>query len=776
MAVSENDLVVGPLTPAAGVTTISLDFDGTGWEAGWLEVYKSGSETPLVLNTDYTVAGAGSSSGVVTLTTAANGTDAYSIYLAVPLERSSDMQLRGEFKSGPFNIEMDRLWQAMQRRATLASRALQISRSASANTVLTPTASRLIGWDSNGDLTNYSISPVFTAGEKVLYSSVAALLAGSEAQRGVGSIWHGGVHSYQEVASGGDVQNAAAAPALLKILRDSGGVYNFEAFAPSTDGTNAATNSDKFADAFARMQDGGGGVLRLPAGHYAIDEALDPPTDVPVIIEGDGYVSQFDTTSSKGTKIEQKTSAAHAIDLNRSVNTYHQFGLRNLAIEGGGVADAGIDAARTRDVYISGVRFFNFTGNAIQANRNCFNWRCDGVQVDKVQRALYCYDSLATGTDYACFNGSSFENFFIVNTAEEAFWLERTGYVDMSSILWEVDSATGDQIGGGVLKECHIVNLNNMKAERCSRTTLVIEDCTQVELFGLRMNVEALTAGPEYCLHIKNSERVKAYGVQGRYVDAVVKLEGAKRCLISGAAPVAEDTTHIGYLIDSDSTSEENVFIGAIADGVKSAGIRIQGARNKLSSSILTGTREGPGVLLDGATAIDNTLTDVDANDNCTQATTNGDAGIYINNGDKNKLIGCRTNDGQGTKTQPYGVKTAGGANDNKIHLHTAVGNLTGPFSLANSRDEVIMPRTSDSSPHKGTFTMAAGTSLTVSNGNIHSGSVVLLTPTNYHAADLQGSTKSLYVTNLVAGTSFQVKTADNTAAVGDEEFSYIIM
>jgi len=126
MAVSENDLVVGPLTPAAGVTTISLDFYFE--QASWLEVYKSGSETPLVLNTDYTVTGAGTGFGVVTLAVAANGTDAYSVYLIVPLQRSSDMQLRGEFKSDPFNIEMDRIWQAIQGINTRVAQSLRISR------------------------------------------------------------------------------------------------------------------------------------------------------------------------------------------------------------------------------------------------------------------------------------------------------------------------------------------------------------------------------------------------------------------------------------------------------------------------------------------------------------------------------------------------------------------------------------------------------------------------------------------------------------------------
>ena len=126
MAVLESDLVVGPLTPAAGVTTISLDFYFE--QASWLEVYKSGSETPLVFNTDYTVTGAGTGSGVVTLAVAANGTDAYSVYLIVPLQRSSDMQLRGEFKSDPFNIEMDRIWQAIQGINTRVAQSLRISR------------------------------------------------------------------------------------------------------------------------------------------------------------------------------------------------------------------------------------------------------------------------------------------------------------------------------------------------------------------------------------------------------------------------------------------------------------------------------------------------------------------------------------------------------------------------------------------------------------------------------------------------------------------------
>lgn len=133
MAVSENDLIVGPLVPANGVSVISLDFYFE--DEAWLEVYKNDSETPLVLSVDYTTTGEGTATGTVVLTTPANGTDAYSVYLVVPLERTSDMQLRGEFRSEPFNLEMDRMWQALQGRRTASDRTMRF---ASAGQTLTP--------------------------------------------------------------------------------------------------------------------------------------------------------------------------------------------------------------------------------------------------------------------------------------------------------------------------------------------------------------------------------------------------------------------------------------------------------------------------------------------------------------------------------------------------------------------------------------------------------------------------------------------------------------
>lgn len=228
MAVSENDLVVGPLTPASGVTTISLDFDGTGWEASWLEVYKSGSETPLVLNSDYTVSDAGSVSAVVTLSVPANGIDAYSIYLATPLERSSDMQLRGEFKSEPFNIEMDRLWQRLQYHNTLLGRTLQVGRTADAPSPYTPEPETVVGFDELGGTTLYPVNAAVTLNldpdDVIRRANVAAVLADTAMGYTSGASVQVSAGQYVLTTAEGFSYKVAASTATDHHLTTAGGV------------------------------------------------------------------------------------------------------------------------------------------------------------------------------------------------------------------------------------------------------------------------------------------------------------------------------------------------------------------------------------------------------------------------------------------------------------------------------------------------------------------------------------------------------------------------
>ena len=126
MAVTESTLVVGPLVPDEGVTTISLDFFFE--RAEWLEVYRGASDEPLTLATDYTVSGEGTSQGSITLSEPADGDTPYAVYLVVPLERDSDFSPRADLRSRTVNQELDRVVQGAQGVRALAERGLRVSR------------------------------------------------------------------------------------------------------------------------------------------------------------------------------------------------------------------------------------------------------------------------------------------------------------------------------------------------------------------------------------------------------------------------------------------------------------------------------------------------------------------------------------------------------------------------------------------------------------------------------------------------------------------------
>jgi hypothetical protein len=128
MTVASNDLLVGPVTPGAGVTLIAIDFYFENETD--LEVYKSGSNTPLTLTTDYTVSlptSVGATDGSISLVVAADGTDRYSIYGKQPLVRSSDLQFRNDLRSPVINVELDRLWRAIQGIDTALDRVFKFS-------------------------------------------------------------------------------------------------------------------------------------------------------------------------------------------------------------------------------------------------------------------------------------------------------------------------------------------------------------------------------------------------------------------------------------------------------------------------------------------------------------------------------------------------------------------------------------------------------------------------------------------------------------------------
>lgn len=75
--------------------------------------------------------------------------------------------------------------------------------------------------------------------------------------------------------------------------------------------------------------------------------------------------------------------------------------------------------------------------------------------------------------------------------------------------------------------------------------------------------------------------------------------------------------------------------------------------------------------------------------------------------------------------------------------------------------------------PTFGSLALAAAASTVVMQPAVQSNSFVQLTPTNAAAATLMGSSKALYISTIVAGSSFTVATADGTSAAGTEKFSY---
>ena len=124
MAHTENDMLVGPVLLANAVATIALDFYFAA--NADLEVYKNGSDTPLVLDTDYTVTGAGTSSGQITLATPADGTDYYCVLWADTIERTSNIGSRGGFTASMFNNAQDQVYRHLARLRTMLDRALLI--------------------------------------------------------------------------------------------------------------------------------------------------------------------------------------------------------------------------------------------------------------------------------------------------------------------------------------------------------------------------------------------------------------------------------------------------------------------------------------------------------------------------------------------------------------------------------------------------------------------------------------------------------------------------
>lgn len=299
MTVSQNDLLVGPVTPANGVTVISLDFPVE--DASYLEVFKSGSETPLVLSTDYTVQNAGTETdGQITLTTAADGSTAYSIYFIQPLQRTSDFQFRGNFKSEPFNKELDRVWRAIQSVNTKIDRSLRLGSTSAIAPIsifaATGNENRVLAFNSDG--TQIGIGPTISEIENAQSNATTATTKASEAANSATSASNSAAAASTSATNAANSENAAATSA--------------------TAASSSATNSSTSASAASAS-------ATAAAASAAAVAALGASADLGDLT-GTVLFDEDDGQNQRGTLIGDVNFTVNATSFNDYF--YHSFQLR----------------------------------------------------------------------------------------------------------------------------------------------------------------------------------------------------------------------------------------------------------------------------------------------------------------------------------------------------------------------------------------------------------------------------------------------------------------
>jgi hypothetical protein len=89
-----------------------------------IEVIKNG--VTLTLNSDYTVAVVGQSGGTVTLNTPADAGDTVSVFLAMPIDRTTQYQNAGDFLASDVNGDFDKAYVAMNQLQTDIGRSLTL--------------------------------------------------------------------------------------------------------------------------------------------------------------------------------------------------------------------------------------------------------------------------------------------------------------------------------------------------------------------------------------------------------------------------------------------------------------------------------------------------------------------------------------------------------------------------------------------------------------------------------------------------------------------------
>lgn len=332
--------------------------------------------------------------------------------------------------------EFDRTVMRHQQLKEQVERTLRFNEASLGVTDFTPTPNTLLGFDSNGTLSPFNISPVFVADTNVKYKTVGDLKASSEASRGVGAVWEAGYFAYEELAaSATSFYIITASGVKLRPIAYPGSTY----FPEMVDGGNTTVR-----DMFQQMP--AGSLLQLQSKVYETvafawnNNPLVPTgADTGKVIAGVSAPQRYKQTGDffgARLRLADGQNADMLTFDSGGTNTWAAGGLRNLMIEGNranNTAGSGVRVEDVKDLEFHNVYTWdfaehgmNFNGANSQINMTgfieCWNNTLDGIRGAamgdvQVSAAIRCVNNgrygfyIAAGSGrfdqiYAYFNGS----------------------------------------------------------------------------------------------------------------------------------------------------------------------------------------------------------------------------------------------------------------------------------------------------------------------------------------------------------------------------------